>query len=154
MGNSCDTCVKDDRLTVEVKGRPANGEGSTVASENNGSQKLTWPDGSLYEGDVKHGTMHGEGVYLWPNGDSYAGDWREGKRHGKGVFEFNGRFKYTGEFNNDEIQGFGKININGMTAYEGNFFKGQQHGPGTAYSVEHGIVKKLKGTWSYGQYIG
>lgn len=42
------------------------------------------PDGSQYQGDLKDGLMHGQGVLIWPDGSRYEGGFREGRLHGEG----------------------------------------------------------------------
>jgi hypothetical protein len=34
----------------------------------------TYPDGTVYEGDVVNGKQHGKGKYTWPDGAVYEGD--------------------------------------------------------------------------------
>ncbi len=40
-----------------------------------GKGKLTYPDGSCYEGEFKEDKRHGQGKYIWVDGHSYIGGW-------------------------------------------------------------------------------
>ena len=55
-------------------------------------------DGPRYDGEVRDGKRHGQGVYEWPDGDRYEGEWREDKRHGQGVNEWPDGTRYEGEW--------------------------------------------------------
>ena len=37
----------------------------------NGHGKFTWPDGSIFEGELKNNTIEGTGKFRWPNGKTY-----------------------------------------------------------------------------------
>ena len=51
-----------------------------------GRGKLVWPDGVVYEGDFRDGTISGEGKYMWTDGSTYEGGVKFGLRHGEGKF--------------------------------------------------------------------
>lgn len=45
----------------------------------NGTGKLTWPDGSYYEGEVRDNRKHGQGTYYSKEDNStYYGEWVDG----------------------------------------------------------------------------
>ena len=46
---------------------------------------MTPPDGVRFEGELRDGLPHGQGVCTWPDGESCEAEWREGKLHGQGV---------------------------------------------------------------------
>jgi hypothetical protein len=46
-------------------------------------EKLTFEDGSIYEGDFVKGKKHGKGKYTFPNGNAYEGDFVDDFLHGK-----------------------------------------------------------------------
>ena len=52
-----------------------------------GGGRMTYVDGSYYEGNFVNDKFHGDnGVYRWPDGDEYVGQWKDGERHGVGIF--------------------------------------------------------------------
>ena len=38
-------------------------KGVSSLTDKNTDEKLTWSDGSIYEGEIRNGKMHGQGVY-------------------------------------------------------------------------------------------
>ena len=67
-----------------------------------GSGKLTFPDGSVYEGEFKNGKYQGYGVYIKeskPKPAKYQGEWVNGLYHGKGIFFWPNGSIYEGTHN-------------------------------------------------------
>ena len=62
-------------------------------------------DGRLsgYEGEVRDGQPHGQGVKTMPDGSRYAGGWRDGKAHGRGVMTAPDGKHIEGEWRNGEL---------------------------------------------------
>ena len=54
-------------------------------SQRNGQGKLTYTDGSVYEGKWENGKFHGQGKLTRPDGRVYEGTWEDGMRNGKGT---------------------------------------------------------------------
>ncbi|HAS81194.1 MAG TPA: hypothetical protein DCS43_00580 [Verrucomicrobia bacterium] len=114
---------------------------------------VTFPNGDRYEGEFRHGLMHGWGVYVTKLGDRYEGrfenDLRSGSatqttasgerytglfvkgiRHGRGSLTMVDGTRYAGDFHNDLINGRGvMISPDGGT-YAGDFMNGRRHGQG------------------------
>ena len=59
---------------------------------------MTFPDGSMYEGEFKDGEYNGQGIMTFPDGNKYVGEFKDGKRHGQGTFTFSDGRKYLGEW--------------------------------------------------------
>ena len=57
--------------------------------------RMTFPDGSSYEGEVQDGAPHGIGRRVYSNGSWYAGEWQNGQRQGWGVSQTGGE-RYEG----------------------------------------------------------
>lgn len=57
---------------------------------------LTYPDQSVYVGELKKGIKHGKGRYVWSNGDSFDGRWKMNKMEGPGVFRRSGDVPFEG----------------------------------------------------------
>lgn len=54
-----------------------------------GKGSYTWPDGSIYVGDIKAGKRDGFGKFTGSSKQIYEGDWRMGKRFGQGKMFYN-----------------------------------------------------------------
>ena len=105
-------------------------------------EKMETPFG-IYEGDVSHGVMEGEGSMVFYTGEIYEGQWdddqmsgtgelqytegtykgdySEGKRSGNGVFTWTDASVYSGEWADDEMSGTGKLAAADGALYEGTF---------------------------------
>ena len=65
-------------------------------------EKLTWSDGSIYEGEIRNGKMHGKGVYTWLDGERHEGEFHDDEIHGKGVRTWPDGRRYEGEYRDGE----------------------------------------------------
>lgn len=128
-------------------------EGPFVNSRIEGKGKLSWPDGSSYEGDLHEGMRHGEGVYRkgevlysgqWCMGQRegfgrldyegnafYEGDWKAGKKHGRGKQLWASGNVYEGEWRKGKMSGFGVMSWRTTEVYEGEWEESKPHGEGT-----------------------
>jgi hypothetical protein len=61
----------------------------------------TYPDQSMFVGDLKQGIKHGRGKYVWSSGDSYEGGWKNNKMEGPGIFRHMGDGPLEGNFKNN-----------------------------------------------------
>ena len=72
-----------------------------------GHARLTYKDGSVYEGDVQLGQREGQGQMRYPDGKVYVGNFRDDKRQGRGLLkEVEGsqeRKLYCGTFRDDSV---------------------------------------------------
>lgn len=105
---------------------------SILACNTTPPQKGSLPDGSVFNGSLVNGKLHGHGTLVWGNGDKYEGDFRDGLMHGDGVFQ-GYRERYEGEFENGMYHGEGKLFDNDRLVYEGEFERGRFHGEGKLY---------------------
>lgn len=48
--------------------------------------KLTFQDGSIYEGEFKENVFEGIGKYQWPDGSYYIGEWKDNRYVGVGCY--------------------------------------------------------------------
>ena len=69
--------------------------------------RMTFPDGSSYEGEVLDGLPHGIGRRVYSNGSWYAGEWQSGQRQGWGVSQTGGE-RYEGLWAQGVPVGVGK----------------------------------------------
>ncbi len=91
-------------------------------------KKITAPDGSTYDGELKNNKRHGYGVWTRPDGTRYAGLWEMNKPHGEGTL-----FMADG------------------TVYSGMWKMGKRHGQGT---LTYPDGQKQGGTWAEGKFTG
>ena len=93
------------------------------------------PEGK-YEGQVKDGKPHGQGIihFAYDNeyhGETYEGTFKEGVIHGSGTMIWTGPFageRYEGEHRDGEPNGQGTYYGASGNRYEGEFRDGLHHG--------------------------
>ena len=111
-------------------------------SENIVSDKILtvfYEDGSVYEGEFKHGKPNGKGsMTSYDNKTIYDGDWVNGKREGNGKLIISDEYNYTGPFENDCFSGSGGVLCDNIgNIYEGDFEKNKFEGYGH-YKMSNG----------------
>ena len=113
------------------------------------AEKITIPGGE-YEGGVKDGKPHGEGIQSFSNGLTAAGEFKEG-RLVYGTVTYPSGTQYTGEFTNSNSRGPG-----GRTVFHGQGT--MTYGDGSIYVGSYKYGKKhFEGTmtWASGaKYVG
>ncbi len=133
-----------------------------MAGKCEGSAKLVWVDGRVYEGDWTDDKFHGTGKYTYVNGDVYEGAFENGKRHGHGKVICADGAEYEGDWANDEKHGPGKYTCGNGDVYEGRWVNGKRHdtftmkcASGEAFKQQynHGalVSSKRQGTISLGE---
>nr|XP_054511457.1 radial spoke head 10 homolog B isoform X12 [Pan troglodytes]XP_054511480.1 radial spoke head 10 homolog B2 isoform X12 [Pan troglodytes] len=93
----------------------------------------TWPDGSMYEGEVVNGMRNGFGMFKCSTQPvSYIGHWCNGKRHGKGSIYYNqeGTCWYEGDWVQNIKKGWGVRCYKSGNIYEGQWEDNMRHGEG------------------------
>jgi hypothetical protein len=99
--------------------------------------KITFDNGSKYEGAIVNGKPNGFGRYLYWNGDQYEGNYVAGKKEGKGKYTFAGGQRYLyrewkdgkmqwkswyhGQWKADKQHGYGVRQFANGDKYEGHF---------------------------------
>ncbi len=83
--------------------------------------KVTRPDGSKYEGNIRGRRPNGEGTCIWPDETKYEGYWLHGLQHRQGkIFHKDGYLLYEGGFQKGYPYGEGKkFSKNGELIFEG-----------------------------------
>ena len=110
-----------------------------------GRGKLTWRDGSSYEGQLKDGRMHGEGVLSSPSGYRYEGQFKDGFKNGPGTL-VDGDRRYEGQWKADKRHGQGTRQLHGGRSYEGQWKAGLEDGKGAFTFADGGRYEgQLKG---------
>jgi hypothetical protein len=67
--------------------------------------RLTYNDGSVYEGDIVNGKPHGKGKLTYVYGGVYEGDWFDGEQTGIGKMTYPDGEVDEGRFQNSEFVG-------------------------------------------------
>ena len=92
----------------------------------------TWPDGTIYKGELLDNMCHGKGVMTWPSGDKFEGEFWKGKLK-KGIYTYADGRVFEGEFDNGCCEGQGKQTWPDGTTYIGEWHKNQRHGKGKMF---------------------
>ncbi|EFC49811.1 COG4642 domain-containing protein [Naegleria gruberi] len=111
-------------------------KGNVENNQFEGKCKITWEDGSYYEGEVKNGLRDGFGVFI--SGDhksKYEGEWKEGKRHGKGFMTYSAHETFEGTFSENKRNGTGLMHYKSGNYYEGEWKNNKREGQGTMHWV-------------------
>ena len=107
---------------------------------------IQFPNGTIYQGDVKENELTGVGNYIFPNKNEYFGDIVNGLRHGKGIFQSadidnyddpSNFVFYKGDWKKGLKDGKGKMILEKFD-YNGDWVKGQKHGMGVCTWYKYG----------------
>lgn len=113
-------------------------DGTTIKGEFNEGEfintaKITYPDGSIYEGGFDNGEKNGLGVLEGPY-SKYSGNWLDNKFYGTGeLIDKTLDRRIKGEWKYGKIDGFAKIfGPCDALEYQGRFKQGKKNGKGEA----------------------
>lgn len=110
-------------------------DGSWKSDEFDGPKcKEITSDGYTYEGDIKSGKRHGEGVLKMPDQSIYTGQFKEGDIWGKGKMEWNkgsNTRKYDGDWKKGKMDGKGHYKWDDGREYFGEYRGGRKFGVGS-----------------------
>jgi hypothetical protein len=98
--------------------------------------RIFFPNGNLYEGEMKNSVPDGVGKIFFSNGESYTGQFRMGEITGKGNFIFADKTTYKGGVKNGVFHGEGKIKWSNGTEYHGNFIDSTLNGKGKIFNIQ------------------
>ena len=110
--------------------------GQVVDGKPNGKGKLTFsdPSGELarktYEGDFVEGKMTGKGKLTYASGDIYEGEFFGDKLNGWGIKTYINGDVFKGEFKNDNRNGVGKFTFHDGAFYDGEWKNHKKNGKG------------------------
>lgn len=111
-------------------------EGEVRDGKRHGQGIMTGLDGHRYEGEWRNDRRHGRGTYTWPDGTRYEGKWRSGRHHGQGSKEWSGGDRYEGGWRVGKRHGQGTYTWSDGTRYEGEWNNSKRHGRGTYVSAD------------------
>ena len=72
-----------------------------------GTDRIQYPGGDVYVGELKNLLLHGKGMYTFNNGSKFCGHFWKGKMHGIGESIYRLGGIYRGELNMGQRQGHG-----------------------------------------------
>jgi serine/threonine protein kinase len=113
--------------------RSAAGEARIVAAraarpglEN--AERLTYPNGASYVGQVQGGKRSGLGVADLESGERQIGEWKDDQLNGLGTVRLADGTRYEGQWVDGQSNGLGMRDKPGTERAEGNFAKGRLDG--------------------------
>jgi hypothetical protein len=109
-----------------------------------GAGKITYADGTTYEGGFQHGLYHGKGKSVWANGAKYDGDYAFGKEQGQGIFTNPLGSTFVGEWMSGHRHGKGSSREADGTLCVADFVSDQMQGKGRCDYPD--------GSWQEGEY--
>jgi hypothetical protein len=103
-----------------------------------GQGKMTYRDGSTYDGSFKDGLRSGQGTYVSDNGNLvYEGSWKNNVQSGQGTLRNKSNFwEYVGNFKNGVQNGLGILKEKARIVYDGEWLDGKQ--------ITKAFLEKLK----------
>ncbi|CAM0953031.1 unnamed protein product [Alopecurus aequalis] len=93
-----------------------------------GKGRLTYSDGSFYDGLWRYGKRSGLGTLYYSNGDVFHGTWRDGVIHGKGWYYFHSGDRWFANFWKGKANGEGRFYAKDGSILFGHFQNGWRHG--------------------------
>ncbi|MEH0155452.1 hypothetical protein V6R21_14995 [Limibacter armeniacum] len=115
-----------------------------------GRGKITYPDGSSYEGNFLDGIRSGFGIFTWANGDEYQGGFKDGKMHGRGILTQKDGTQHEGSWLYGKSFGEGTHTYPDGSQYIGEWVDNKRHGKGIMLYSD-GRVEQ--GEWEKGEYV-
>ena len=157
--------LKNDKILIEgnwINGELRKGrvlfpegevyEGEIKDSTFNGKGKLKSNNNDIYEGDFINGEKTGIGKIIFNDGTIYEGDVEKGEFKGNGKMTWTNGYKYIGEFDGPFLKGKGKLFGPNGDYYEGDFLNNLFHGKGKYIFNKNG--NEYEGEFQYGTRKG
>jgi hypothetical protein len=94
-----------------------------------GQGKITYPNGTVYEGSFHESYKSGQGRCDFANGDVYVGEWWRGQQSGRGVMTYSNGDEYRGEWERGLRCGWGRMRYasgGDKEDYEGRWREGSK----------------------------
>ena len=126
-------------------------EGELLQGRLHGEGRLESPRGTVYEGEFRRGLMHGEGRITFPDGRVFTGRFEEGEPAGVMEYRDEDGYQYRGEVLDWQFHGEGELIDPEGNKYKGYFYQGQPEGEGR---YEGADGERYEGNFEQGQYQG
>lgn len=107
---------------------------------------FTYPNGDIYEGEVKDSVKNGYGMLIYSNGDVYTGNFVDDLKQGRGILKLaNGDVFYCC-FEKDRMNGKGVCRFASGAVFDGIFTQDKMCGGSCKYIFANG--DSYEGEWS------
>jgi hypothetical protein len=123
-------------------------EGQIKDSKPNGKGELKTLNNERYEGDFVNGEKTGKGKIIFEDGTIYEGNIENGKFKGNGKMIWTNGYEYNGEFDGATLKGKGILKMPNGDIYEGDFDNNLFHGKGKYTYNKNG--NEYEGDFQYG----
>ena len=111
-----------------------------------GEGQMIYANGNIYFGRWFNGYKHGFGIMNYANGNVYEGYWEDDNKHSKGTMKYENGDVYKGLWQFDSIY-YGKMYYNNGNIYHGNWSLNKREGEGIMYYANKDIYN---GQWKNG----
>ena len=106
-------------------------EGELDGFVRSGKGSLSYANGDIYVGEFKNDEIDGYGKFTYySTGDTYEGEVHNAQKVGYGKYSYYEGTVYEGNYENDMPNGYGKLTFYDGSVYEGNFINGARQGKG------------------------
>ena len=95
-----------------------------MSSQYHGKGKITYKDGSYYDGEWENGKRHGFGIEWLYDGSSYRGYYQDDKRHGQGTYYSQNKQSYEVNFEYGIMDGEAVVTDGWGRKYKSFFYQG------------------------------
>ena len=113
--------------------------------------RIFFPNGDIYEGEMKNSVPEGKGKILFSNEESYEGDFKKGEMTGRGIFKYADKTEFNGSIENGIFNGKGTMKWENGTQYTGNFVDSALCGNGTIINIQR---EKYEGNFDKNEFNG
>lgn len=107
-----------------------------------GHGKLSWKNGTKYEGEFLQGRYHGQGIFVdGLTGRKYVGSWVQGQKEGWGNESWpQSGESYEGSYRCGRRNGFGRFTMGDGSHYVGGWMNGERAGCGIHLSSNGDVL--------------
>lgn len=127
-------------------------QGQVVRGQRQGRGTNTWPNGQVFTGCWTTNSRTGRGTHAWPDGKTVTGHWVGGHLQGRCFFQWPDGATYDGDTVGGKKAGRGVHTWGDGKVYRGHYDVGFEHGFGTL--TEAAGVAKYRGQFKLGQRHG
>jgi hypothetical protein len=104
--------------------------GQQKDGKRHGQGKITFSDGSKYDGAWNNDIIEGKGTHYFANKAVYEGNFKNNKQNGIGTMTFANKNVYNGAWKDSKMEGQGKMTFANKDVYNGAWKDSKIHGQG------------------------